>query len=36
MQSPEQTSQQLKMIASGTEETVGAVKTEHMKDQGLN
>ena len=36
MQSPEQTSQQLKMIASGTEETVGAVKTEHKNDQGLN
>ena len=36
MQSPEQTSQQLKMIASGTEETVGAFKTEHKSDKELN
>ena len=32
----EQTSQQLKIIASGTEEAVGAIKTENKNDQGLN
>ena len=32
----EQTNQQLKMITSGTEETVGAVKTENKNGQELN
>ena len=32
----EQTSQQLKVITSRTEEAVGAVKTENKNDQGLN